>query len=359
MTATLANHWAAKGWKVVIVTVESEVRGLYTLDPRIELVALGMAIGSRHAGQAVMQNLRRIWSLRGIVRRENPDVAVSMMVTANVILALAGLLTGVPTVGSERVHPPTVPLGRIWHSIRRRAYPLLHGLVAQTDASAAWLREHAPTRKIRVIPNPVNYPLSCHEPRVAPSEVLASLVGRRVLLAVGRLELQKGFGRLLTAFAEVSEAHADWSLVILGQGSLHAALIQQADELGIRDRVALPGAVGNVGEWLEAADLYALTSLFEGFPNALLEALAYGVPSVAVDCETGPREIIRDGVDGLLVPQADQAALVSGLNRLMSEGRLRACFAERAVEVRRRFALENIANQWEQLFNECLNVQKQ
>jgi glycosyltransferase involved in cell wall biosynthesis len=189
---------------------------------------------------------------------------------------------------------------------------------------------------------------------VDPAEVKASLAGERLLLAVGRLDYQKGFDRLLAACAQVFQKHDDWSLVILGQGGQRETLLKQAKALGIHDRVALPGAVGNVGAWYESTDLYALTSRFEGFPNTLVEALAHGVPSVAVDCETGPREILRHEVDGLLVPQDDPDALETALDRLIGDSALRNRFAERAVEARERFAVERIAGEWETLFEEVI-----
>lgn len=358
VTSTLAHHWANEGWDVVVVTVAPEDRDFYELDPRIERIALDMAIQSRHPGQALVHNLRRIRALRRILRQEKPDVSVAMMATANATLAVAGRLAGVATIGSERTYPPALPLGRIWEWVRRRTYPLLDGLVAQTEASADWLRQHAPAKTIRVIPNPVDYPLRGHEPRIAPADVRGSLPGPRTLLAVGRLGEEKRFDRLLAGFAKVSGKHADWSLVILGQGPMRDALMRHAVDLGIADKVALPGAVGNVGEWFEAADLYALTSRFEGFPNTLLEALAHGVPAVAVDCETGPREIVRHEEDGLLVPRDDPDVLAAALDRLMGDAGLRARFAERAVEARERFAVERIAGEWEGLFGALMDTEK-
>ncbi len=352
VTVTLANYWARKGWPVTVVTVTGEKRDFYTLDPRIRRIPLDMAAHSRHAGEAVLNNVRRIRALQRILRIEKPDVAVAMMATANVTLALAGQLTGVPTIGSERIHPPAMPLGRFWEVARRRSYRMLFALVAQTEESAAWLREHAPAPLIKVIANPVPYPLVDLPPGLAPADGLSQLKGNNLLLAVGRLDEQKGFERLLQAVARVFPQHPDWSLVILGKGCLHDELIKQAVDLGISDRVTLPGAVGNIGDWFEAADLYALTSRFEGFPNTLLEALVYGLPAVAVDCETGPREILRHGVDGLLVPQDDPEALVIALDRMMGDATLRTQFSERAVEVRKRFAVDRIAGKWEELFHE-------
>lgn len=349
VTATLANYWAAKDWAVTIITVADQEQDFYALDPRVKRIVLNLAVPSHNPVQALMYNLRRLWVLWRILRRDKPDVAVAMMATANAMLAVAGKLARVPTLGSERTYPPAMPLGRGWEAIRQRAYPLLSGLVAQTEESAVWLRQHAPARQIAVIPNPVHYPMAPHAPRVLPSEFSEFLRGRHLLLAVGRLGEEKRFDRLLTAFAALVERHPDWVLVILGQGGLHRALLEQAHVLDIADRVALPGVVGNVGDWFAAADLYALTSRFEGFPNTLVEALAYGVPSVAVDCETGPREILRHDVDGLLVPQDAPDALAAALDRLMSDANLRTRFAARAVEVRERFGVEKVARQWEVL----------
>lgn len=349
VTATLANYWVGKGWDVTIVTLAGMNKDFYTLDERVHRIALNLSVPSRHALQALVNNVRRIAALRRVVKRERPDVAVAMMANTNAMLALVGRLADVPTVGSERIHPPALPLGPFWEFVRRRSYPLLHGLVAQASDSADWLREHAPSPCTVVIPNPVQYPLLSHAPSLAPEEVLAAFPGQRILLAVGRLEVQKGLDRLLASFAVIADRHPSWSLVILGRGPLREALLRQAAELGIGKRIAMPGAVGNMGAWYEAVDGYALTSRFEGFPNTLLEALAYGLPAVAVDCCTGPREILRHEVDGLLVPQDDPDALAAALDRMMGDAALRARLSARAVEVRERFAIERIARQWEAL----------
>lgn len=352
MTVTLANHWAAKGWEVAIATIAARDKDFYELHPSVRRIALGLEQASGGPAAAVANNVRRILALRRVLQHERPDVAVSMMATATSLLVLAARNLSVITVGSERIHPPTLPLGRVWELIRRLSYRKLDVLVAQTGASAEWLWQYAPARSVAVIPNPIRYPLAIHEPRVEPRTVSNKSLGQKMLLGVGRLVEQKGFDRLIWAFASIANRHPEWVLVLLGEGALRVRLERLARDLGVGLRVRLPGAVGNVGEWYQAADLYALTSRFEGFPNTLLEALAHGLPAVAVDCETGPREIVRHEVDGLLVPQNDPEALVAALDRLMSDGGLRARFAERAAEARERFALERIAQQWEALFKD-------
>jgi glycosyltransferase involved in cell wall biosynthesis len=117
----------------------------------------------------------------------------------------------------------------------------------------------------------------------------------------------------------------------------------------------MPGVAGNIGEWYYKADVYVMTSLYEGFGNTLAESLAYGVPAVSVDCEAGPREIIRNNIDGLLVPQDDSDALVSALNNIMGDEDLRLRFSKKAIDARERFAVEKIAGKWEALFTDLLN----
>jgi glycosyltransferase involved in cell wall biosynthesis len=114
--------------------------------------------------------------------------------------------------------------------------------------------------------------------------------------------------------------------------------------------VFLAGSVGNIGVWYTACDLYVMSSRFEGFPNTLVEALACGLPAVSFDCETGPSDIIRPEIDGLLVPTGDVSALVASLTVLMTNQALRERFAIRAVEARARFSVDGIAGQWEEIF---------
>jgi glycosyltransferase involved in cell wall biosynthesis len=177
-------------------------------------------------------------------------------------------------------------------------------------------------------------------------------VGRKLLLAVGRLSCQKQFGLLVGCFQSLATRHADWDLVILGEGPLRSKLEVQVSEASLRNRVFFPGRAGNIGDWYESADLYVMSSRFEGFPNTLVEAMSYGLPVVSFDCDTGPRDIIRHKVDGLLVSSGNEQELTATLDQLMGDENLRVELANRAVDVRARFATERIAEKWEHLFKE-------
>lgn len=349
VTANLANHWATKGWEITIVTSMQLEFDFYELHPAISRVALGGGGEDRNLFTGLRQNLRRVQSLRRLLRDVQPDIALALMTTANVALALAARGIGnVCAIGSERIHPPELRLEFQWEMLRRLTYRHLAAVVAQTQMTADWLMAHTNARRVPIIPNMATWPIPIQEPRLCPDASHAP--DRHILLAVGRLDSQKGFDRLIDVFSELTRTHQDWDLVILGEGPERRALESQILSAHLIARVILPGRAGNVGEWYERADLYVMTSRFEGFPNALAEAMAQGLPAVSFDCNTGPREIIRHEVDGLLVPPGDTVGLKVALDRLMGDSVLRAQFATRAMDARERFSMERIARMWEALF---------
>lgn len=351
VATTLANHWTSKGWSITVVTLASETTDFYELDPTVRRIALDCVGHSSSRIAGLVNNLRRIRAVRRALRAEKSDIALGFMPSVNIITGLACVGTGITVVGSEHIHPPMAPLEQPWRSMRHVVYPHLAAVSALTSSSADWVRQYTGARQVPVMPNPIAYPLPDGAPHINPEAAVRGLAGEYTLLAVGRLAYEKGFDQLLDAFAAVRPSQPQWHLLILGEGPLRDDLLDKRARLGLEGSVAMLGAVGNIGDWYAVADAYVMTSRFEGFGNTLAEALAYGVPAVAVDCETGPREILRHEVDGLLVPQDDHKALVEALDRLMADPVLRARFAQRAIEARERFAVERVAGQWEQLFN--------
>jgi glycosyltransferase involved in cell wall biosynthesis len=350
VTANLANHWAGKGWPITVVTLAPVSADFYQLHPAVLRLSLDLAGDSRTAAHGVWQNFRRVRALRRALRMCRPDIALGVMSTANVVLALAAFGLRVRVIGSEHVHPPTYPLSRLWERLRRYIYGRLDALAVLTHQTARWFEAHTRARRITVIPNAAPWPLPIHEPIIAPAMVCR--VGRPLLLAVGRLSEEKGFERLLEACSGLMKKYPEWDLVILGEGPLRPELERQVTAAQLGGRVFLPGRVGNLAQWYERADLYVMSSRYEGFGNTLAEALVHGLPAVSFDCDTGPRDIIRHEIDGLLVPPGDVACLAAALDRLMGDADLRRKFAARAAEARERFSIERIAGKWEALFDE-------
>lgn len=203
-----------------------------------------------------------------------------------------------------------------WLRVRalRRACREADGLVAVSAGVAEDLARLAGVHRdrIRVIPNPVITP---DFPRLAAAPVEHPWLGEGeppVILGVGRLARAKDFPTLLRAFARV-RAERDCRLLILGEGRQRNRLLALARELGVAADVDLPGFVDNPCAWMARARLLALSSRAEGSPNRLTEALALGVPVVSTDCPSGPRELLRDGRVGRLVPMGDSAALAAAI----------------------------------------------
>ena len=351
VTVNLAAHWASKGWDVTVVTLASEALDFYELPPAVKRIALNLSGGNGNLLAAVFANLPRILALRRILRQLKPAVALAIMLTPNVLLALATYGNKeVVAIGSEHLHPPALPMAKHWELLRSYFYGRLNAVAALTSESSHWLELNTRARKVEVIPNHIPFPFTNQEPfldhHIVPKE-------RRILLAVGRLCDQKGFDLLIKVFSRLSFSFPDWILVILGEGPDREALEAQIRSAGLIDRALLPGRAGNMVDWYKASDLFVMTSRYEGFPNTLLETMVHGVPAVSFDCDTGPRDIIRHEIDGLIVPNRDLDALAVALGRLMGDESLRCRLGERAIEARERFSADLVAGLWEQLFRDA------
>jgi glycosyltransferase involved in cell wall biosynthesis len=339
---TLANAWAARGWHVHLLTFDDGGQPpFYPLHPVVVHESLGLARASQTLLQGVVENVRRQAVLRRAIRRSRPDVVCSFMDQVNVLTLLATRGLGVPVVVAERSDPGHKPIGRAgWGLLRRWLYPRAAGLVVQTEGA----RAHLPRglrRYARVIPNPVLPPPASSAPARAPGASGGLLVG------MGRLSEEKGFAKLIAAFADVAGRKPGWSLEIWGEGSQRGELEALVGRLGLSGRVALPGATQDPAAVLRRADLFVLPSSYEGFPNALCEAMACGVPVVSFACPSGPAEIVRHDFDGVLVPPGDTAALVAALAALVDDPARRLRLGARATEVARRFSLDRVLALWE------------
>ena len=351
VTASLVRHLADQGHDVGVITMHSEECDFYPLDPRVRRVTLNLAGVNRGLGK-LTANYRRWRAVRRALKAEQPDVVVAMMTTSTVLAILAAMGLRSRVYGSERNDPRRSPTRRPWALLRRLVYRFADGHVAQTREAATWLERHTGARNVHVIPNPVVWPIPSFPPKVEPESVVSP--ERKVILAVGTKPEQKGFDLLVRAFTGLAADSSEWDLVILGVDpasesvSGGGAPVQRlTEELGVAQRVHMPGRVGNVADWYKRAALFVLSSRYEGFPNVLLEAMASGCPSIAFDCDVGPRDLIDNGVNGLLVPAESIDALKNAMARLIATENLRVNFANQAVTVRETFSERRIMAAWQ------------
>jgi glycosyltransferase involved in cell wall biosynthesis len=231
-------------------------------------------------------------------------------------------------------------------------YPLAHAVVVQTPEAQSWADSFLRKEAVHVIPNPVSTSLRANAADVPIALNLGD--GWRHVVAVGRMDSQKGFDLLLRAFAVCRERRPGWKLTILGDGEERERLEALTTQLGIEADVQMPGTVPDTTPFLRRADLYVLSSRYEGFPNALLEAMALGIPVIATDCASGPKRIVRHDVDGLLVRSDDAAALADAMAALMDDEPRRLRLGKHAVDVTKRFEVKRIMGVWESVIDDIV-----
>lgn len=343
----ISEEWARAGHDVTVLCFDRiGSTPYYSFHPRVKVRLLGSPPKRTNALAGTVATIRRILSLRRVIRETKPDVVFSFLSRVNVKTLLATIGLQCPVIISERNNPVMQPLGLIWSFWRKTTYPRAFGLVTMTKEALAQFPESLRARSW-VIPNPVNIPVS--GPEIPPRHEST----RKALVAVGRLVPQKGFDLLLQAFARIAPQHPDWDLVIWGEGPERKTLETLRAALQLDDRVKLPGVSRGAGDWIGSGDAFVLSSRFEGWGNVLLEAMAAGYPVVSFDCQWGPGEMIRPEVDGLLVPPGDIEALADSLSRLLGDPELRQRLGLAASLSATRFSTSVILPLWDRVLLEA------
>ena len=343
MMAWVANQMAQRGHQVTLVSMYDQDNS-QQLCPEVTLRLLGR----RKSKSRLLRNTKDLaGTLRALcrcVKEEQPDVVVSFLDAAgSMLLPLKRFYGRVPVLASERVDPSARKgiLGWFRHRLLRFA----DGIVFQTEGARAFYSYDACIlSKSRVIPNPV----VLQPEQMLPPVPFAQRDNR--IVSVGRLTMrQKRYDVMLDAFLLVHRAMPELRLEIYGDGKDAAAVQQMVAARGLETAVSLKGKTEDVFGVLRQAKAFVITSDYEGIPNALIEALSFGVPAVATDCSPGgARLLVEHGVNGLLVPCGDAAAVAEGLLRLAGDAVLSDSIAQNAVKIAEKFPQGPIADQWEQ-----------
>ncbi|WP_203423940.1 glycosyltransferase [Sinorhizobium sp. BG8] len=335
----LAHHRLSRGDAVSVIAVNAGTPDSYfPYDRAIEIHALAKG------ASGPLGVLLRTLALRRRLRRFKPDIVISFLTKINVQTGLAATGLGVPFVLSERNNFLTQEMSPFW----RRASPIVARrakcLVMQTREACRSLPEDL-WPKVTIIPNPVALPENWSR---TPGD------GSRIV-AVGRLDRQKGFDLLLQAFANIAGSLPAVTLTIFGEGAQRTALERQVQDLGLGDRVRLPGVTKSPVDWISAGDIFVLSSRFEGFPNAVLEAMTAGLATIAFDCPWGPSEIL-DGPDaGLLVPAGDVLRLGEAIRNVATDPALRHLLADAGARTAAsRYATAPVLARWDAVIAQAL-----
>lgn len=337
----VASGLARRGHDVTVLSFDAPGgEAFYPLDEKVRRITLG--IGDTHHKAKPGETLKRMKAIREVARREQPDVVAAFMHSAFVPAALALIGTGVPVIASEHIVPDHYKTRRFEFILFLLSSLFIRRITVLSDR----IRRNYPhvlQRKMIAVANPVTFP-----------DTLADAAGqageRKTILNVGRLDPQKDQKILIRAFAALAGDYPDWDVRIVGEGPLRPDLEDLVQELGLRDRVFLPGATRNIGAQYAGVHIFALPSRYESFGLATAEAMAHGLPAVGfADCP-GTNELIRDGENGWLASGSDRMqAFAAALEDLMRAPEKRVAMGRVGRESVARYAPDNILDAWEEI----------
>lgn len=352
-----ANYLADKlGYDVtLILTEEKTSKPYYELSPRVKVIHLDINFDRMHQAGVVKRIFKYLYyqrlyraRLSQALKELRPDITVSTLRREiNFITTIDDGSRKIGELHFSRDNYRNFNDIKAPECIRKTAARLwmkqLLGRLKQLDKFV--VLTHEDRRKWVELDNV----MCIHNPSTFVAPKTSDGEAKRVI-AVGRYTYQKGFDRLLPAWKTVSERHPDWELVIYGDGE-RTAYQEQADELGLdRKTCRLEGSTQQVAAEMAASSVFVLSSRYEGMAMVIGEAMSCGIPPVAFTCPCGPRDMISDGEDGLLVENGNIGQLAEKLNYLIENEDIRKQMGRRAAANVKRFNLEHTMQQWDELF---------
>lgn len=341
VVCNLANHLSKRGHNIEIMTMGSRMPA-EELDTGIKEIVL---LSNEEKSNVIKNNIKRIVRLKQFMKKENVDAYVVMLPKLIQMMLFFAGTTNAPIIVSERADPSKYSM-QTQRGIRM-LISRASGIVFQMEDASRWYAPYLSEQICkRIIPNAIN-PTFIRPPYTGKRE--------RTVVAAGRLNQQKNFGLLIRAFAKNSKDFPEYRLIIYGQGEKLDELKKLASELEVDDKVDFPGYVENMAEHLEKASMFVLSSNYEGMPNALMEAMAVGVPCISTDCDGGgARFLIENGVNGLLVPKEDVDVMADAMKRIINEKELAEYISHNARKLQEELSAEKIYGQWEELIKEVV-----
>ncbi len=329
----LANYLAKEGHNISIITTDREEPSYFELDLKIKRIGI---LKGTHGSKflSIPRKFTSILKLRRVIRKEQPDMVLAFQERTAIFTLLSLLGTKLFKVVAIRNHPEFKKLGKVMTFLRKRLYRNADVLVTQTEGIAHWIRINLGLDS-EVIPNPVE-----------DVQIANDISLEKAIYACGRIETQKGFHTLLSIFENLSKECSGWTLNFLGDGKEKIKLQQKVKTSGLENKVIFKGRVKSPFEYYQKGGIYAFTSEYEGYPNALCEAMASGMAVVSFDCPSGPSDLIEDGVNGFLIKLGDNEAFKNRLKQLIRDKELRFKLGNEAKKIKDRLAIERIAEKW-------------
>ena len=343
ISTLMMNEMVERGFRVGLVTWDpADAVPHYALDPAVDWEKLNMGLSNVRAGWKL--RLQRQIVLRRIVKKFSPDVAIGFQVGTFLAGFTATLGMGIPMIAAERNSPDLfdfMPDGEKQRRWAGRALMMADCVAVQLDS----YREKYPLKlrsRIVSIPNPV-IQLKC------PAYPNESVSPPCRILNVGRLSEQKNQMLLIRAFARIALHYPDWSLTLLGEGDQRGEIEDLIVRKRLTGQVELVGTVTDVDAWYRESAFLAFPSLWEGFPNALVEAFRQGLPAVGLEQTAGVNELLQHNKSGLLAPNSE-IGFAAAMQEMIDNIGLRRRAGRFARDSILRFAPESVFDEWADLF---------
>ena len=348
MVTAVMNALVARGHSINLLTWDQAgAAAFFPMTPEITWHSLNIGNPSVKAGPLL--RIRRAVVVRDLVKGFQPDVIVCFQAGPFMAIRTYTVGMGIPVIAAERNAPTRFDhiRGKPGKPLTCHAFRFARRILIQCrsyrDLYPAFLRH-----RIVTIPNPVFPADGRARPEIPDSN------GRFRILSIGRLGYQKNYPVLIEAFAMIASTYSEWDLVIIGEGEDRSGLEKLVMEKGLARRIAMPGTTALVSKWYTSSHLFCLPSRWEGFPNALAEALSHGLPSVGFAGCAGVPELIVPGENGLLVEGNGGAKTLAGtLEILMSSAEERKAMGTLAAKSVRGYEPDKIFSLWERTLAEA------
>ncbi|MBT8393805.1 MAG: glycosyltransferase family 4 protein [Bacteroidia bacterium] len=338
--SNLSNVLIEKFDITIITHVNSEP--FYLLDKRIKVIACQDYIDKPSSTlQSIKLNYNLIKRISQIIKEQDINIIIGFITSANILSIIAARLNRIPCIISERNNPNIAEIPKLWVVLSRLIYPLANNLVLQTEGVKKIYEKNFNPQKITVLPNPISIQLSQLRKQTLKKE--------RIILTVGRLTKHKCQEQIITAYNNIRPK--GWKVIIIGDGDQKQKLENLIKEYKLSKNIKIISQVKRIDQFYNNASIFVFTSRYEGFPNALIEAMHFGLPCVSTDCNFGPSDLIQEGENGFLVPIDNQTILESRIKKLINDENLRKEFSIKSKLKTESFKSEVVVNQWENLIN--------
>lgn len=336
VAVTLMNMWVEKGYQITLISMRGPAVDVYPISDKVNRLVLGGEGESSNKLIGLLKNVLYVKKLRQAIKSANSKNVVSFLTRANLyaILACAGLNKKV--IISERNDISKQPLRWPWPFLRTLLYKYADVVTANSKVALQSMKPYVAASKLHYIPNPVQIPKESATPEKS-----------MILLNVARLTSHKRQADIINAFKLIENDFPEWSLVILGEGEERGNLTKLAKSYGMENCISLPGFVQTISDFYTSSAIFVLPSEYEGTPNALLESMSYGIPSVVADSLPGAVEQIKHNETGLIYEGGNIQDLSEKLKYLMNEPELRKSIGRSAREYVEKYSPETILNVWD------------